>query len=41
MDYFASRELFIIKGNVGNKLNKLYVTRKNKNIWVRIYQEWR
>lgn len=29
----------LIKGNVGNKLNKLYVTRKNKNIWVRIYQE--
>lgn len=29
----------LIEGNVKTKLNHLYVTRKNKNIWIRIYQE--
>ena len=28
-----------MKGNIKSKLNKLYATRKNKNIWIRIYQE--
>lgn len=26
-------------GNVEKKLNKLFETRKNKNIWIRIFQE--
>ena len=28
-----------MKGNVKNKIKNLFATRKNKNIWIRIYQE--
>ena len=28
-----------MKGNVKSKINHLFQTRKNKNIWIRIYQE--
>lgn len=29
----------LTKGKVKTKLNHLYATRKNKNIWIRIFQE--
>ena len=28
-----------MKGNVKSKINHLFQTRKNKNIWIRIFQE--
>ena len=28
-----------MKGSIKSKLSKLYATRKNKNIWIRIFQE--
>ena len=28
-----------MKGSIKSKLSKLYATRKNKNVWIRIFQE--